>query len=391
MSEQAVFEKNPEQPENMVVKTVQKNYGVELLRIFSMFLVIVLHVIGFGGISYYCMQALPGTTELLDHYKTMNIMLAFAYCAVNCYALISGYVGCKSKFKPSKILSLWVAVVAINAVIYLIAYFYNPEWVAAYEFDRIFKPLTNDQYWYFTCYVGLLVIMPALNAAVNNIPKKTYGYMLIGMFVFFSALPIYSVKDLFKTSSGYSVMWLILMYLTGAYFRLHFNPKKKIPFFKTGCALVYVISALAMAFVKFKKEEGYLEAGAAFTYPYDYQYNSIYVVVCSIALFLLFTNINIKSVKFGKVIAFVSSTTFGIYLIHLNYIIVDRVITGRYSELTWQKPAVMALGIIGASLVIFVICAVAEKIRQLLFKYLFVDKAVMLVDKIRLPEKKNKD
>ena len=372
-------------------KKTQKNYGIELLRILSMFFIVILHVIGFGGISYFCMQAEPGTAELLTHYKVMNVMLAFAYCSVNCYALISGYVSCKSKFKPSKIISLWVTVVAINLIIYLTAYIYNPEWVAAYEFKKVFFPLINEQYWYFTAYVGLLIILPALNAAVNNIPEKQYRSMLIWMFVAFSVLTILSRKDLFKAVSGYSMLWLVLMYLAGAYFRLHFNAEKKRPFFRTGCAIVYVISALLMAFVKFHKETELLENGAGYTvYAYDYQYNSVYVVICSLALFLLFVNIEVKNRIAGKVISFVSSATFGIYLIHLNYIIVDHIISGRYGDLTSRKPVGMVIGILVASAEIFVISAFFEKIRQRVFKVLFIDKLVSLVDKIKLPEKKTK-
>ncbi len=366
-----------------------KNYGVELLRIVSMLFVIVLHVINFGGISYFSVQANPGEFVLLPHYKTMNIMLAFCYCAVNCYALISGYVSCKSKFKPSRIVSLWLTVVSINAATYLFGYIYNPEWVAGFGLKNIFMPLTTDQYWYFTAYVGLMVIMPALNAAVNNIPKKQYGYMLLGMLVFFSLLPSYSNRDLFKTGTGYSMLWLVFMYLVGAYFRLHFSTEKKIPFLKTGCAVAFILSALSMAYIRFSKETALLREGAGYTlYANDYLYTSPYVVVCSLALFVLFINIKIENNILGKVIGFVSATTFGIYLIHLNSVVLNNIIAGRWGSLTLRKPLGMAAGIIVASLEIFVICGAVEKVRQLLFKVFFIDKLVSLVDKIHLTKEK---
>ena len=380
------FEKSSEVSVNPI--GLKKNYGVELLRILSMLFVIILHVINFGGISYYCVQANPGEAVLLPHYKTMNIMLAVCYCAVNCYALISGYVSCKSKFKPSRLVSLWLTVVSINAAMYVFAYIYNPEWVAGYELKRIFMPLTTEQSWYFTAYIGLMVIMPALNAAVNNIPKKQYGYMLVLMLVFFSLLPSYSNRDLFKTGTGYSMLWLVFMYIVGAYFRLHFNTEKKIPFLKTVCVAVFVLSALLMSFIRFGKEVSLLEAGAGYTlYANDYLYTSPYIVVCSVALFVLFINIRIKNNFLGKAIGFVSSTTFGIYLIHLNSIVLNNTIAGRLGSLTLKTPIGMAFGIVVASAGIFVMCAAVEKVRQLLFKVLFVDKLVSLIDKINLTEK----
>ena len=70
----------------------ERNMGVELFRIVSMILVVMLHVLGHGGVY--------ARTELLsDNYKVAWFMEAFAYCSVNCYALISGYANVKSGFK----------------------------------------------------------------------------------------------------------------------------------------------------------------------------------------------------------------------------------------------------------------------------------------------------
>ena len=372
--------------EPVSVTKTQKNYGVELLRIASMLFIIVLHVINFGGISFYHSGIyFPITAENIMHYKVANGMLAFCYCAVNCYALISGYVSCKSKFKLSKMISLWLTVVAINAAMYGLAYAYNPEWVAPYSIKSIFTPLTSDQYWYFTAYMGLLVLMPALNAAVNNIPKKHYGYMLAGMFLFFSVIPGLCGQDLFKEGAGYSLIWLVLLYLTGAYFKLHFKPEKWLWLVRTVSLAVYILSALALAFGRFIREERLSASSDGYVlYANDYSYTSVYVVICSIALFVLFININIKNKVVGRIIGFVSGTTFGIYLIHLNYIVMDRIITGRYVDEAMKSPLDMTLGILLAAVIIFAICFVIEKVRQLLFKYLFIDKLISLADKIHI-------
>ena len=178
------------------------------------------------------------------------------------------------------------------------------------------------------------------------------------------------------------------MYLVGAYFRLHFSTEKKIPFLKMGCAAVFVISALAMAFIRFGKEVSLLKSGTGYTlYANDYLYTSPYVVICSLALFILFISIRIKNELLGKVIGFVSATTFGIYLIHLNSVVLNNIIAGRFLNLTLKKPIFMAIGIVIASVEIFVICGAVEKVRQLVFKVLFIDKLVSLIDKIQFPGK----
>ena len=70
----------------------ERNYGIDLLRIVSMLMVVVLHVLGQGGV-------LKTSTPLSIGYSVAWILEIAAYCAVNCYALISGYVGVNSKFK----------------------------------------------------------------------------------------------------------------------------------------------------------------------------------------------------------------------------------------------------------------------------------------------------
>ena len=78
----------------------ERNWGIDMFRIVSMLLVVTLHVMGQGGV--------------LSYSKGINNNFAWlfevgAYCAVNCYALISGYVGVKSKFKYSNIMySMWI-------------------------------------------------------------------------------------------------------------------------------------------------------------------------------------------------------------------------------------------------------------------------------------------
>lgn len=82
----------------------KRNYGIDLLRIISMFMIVILHVLGQGGI-------LKGTEVLSLEYNLAWALEIFCYCSVNCYALITGYVMIDSKFKYNKMVKLWVEVV----------------------------------------------------------------------------------------------------------------------------------------------------------------------------------------------------------------------------------------------------------------------------------------
>ena len=64
----------------------ERNYGIDLLRIVSMMMVVLLHVLGQGGI-------LDGSDPLTVKSETAWLLEIGAYSAVNIYAMISGYVG----------------------------------------------------------------------------------------------------------------------------------------------------------------------------------------------------------------------------------------------------------------------------------------------------------
>ena len=84
-----------------------RNYGVDLLRIVAMFYVIVLHVLGRGG-------ALAASDSGSSQYAVSWLMETWAYCAVDCFALISGFAAYSEKERPTRYanyIMLWLQVV----------------------------------------------------------------------------------------------------------------------------------------------------------------------------------------------------------------------------------------------------------------------------------------
>ena len=247
LTEETVHAEIPENkssspPENAGIK--EKFYGIELLRILATFYIILLHVIGQGGIASAVGQGRIATAGC-------SLLLALAYPAVNCYALISGFVGCKSRFKLSRLLLLWISVVTVNLAVWGSFRLFAPSLAAHFSLSACFKPLINNEYWYVTAYFGLSVLTPALNAAVLNLPKKDFARMLIGFFALFVLLPVIADKDLFWSHSGYSMLWLMLLYVTGAYFRLHIQPAK--PGHVAGAVSLTIYAAIS-AFLAVQKQ-----------------------------------------------------------------------------------------------------------------------------------------
>lgn len=62
------------------IRLDKRNYGIDLLRLVSMFLIVVLHSLSRG--------ALVGVAPFNIHYEAGFLIEALTYCAVNCFALI---------------------------------------------------------------------------------------------------------------------------------------------------------------------------------------------------------------------------------------------------------------------------------------------------------------
>ena len=148
-----------------------RNYGIDLLRIVTMFMIVNLHVFWYGGIlrseNLYFLSA---------KYNIVWILEIICYVAVNCYALISGFVGIESRYKYSNIVLLWLRVVFYSISLYLIGCIFG---IVDFNFNTLITfcfPVVNSKYWYFTAYFCLFFFMPILNSALENMEHNYPDY-----------------------------------------------------------------------------------------------------------------------------------------------------------------------------------------------------------------------
>lgn len=186
----------------------QRSAGIDLLRILASFYIVLLHVLGWGG--------LYGTTAEGSRQQAVSgLLYLWGFCGVNIFGLISGYVGYSETEKPipwKSLLRLWVEVVFYDVALTLLTIWLYPDNATPADLLPTFFPLLTNSHWYFTTYAALIPFIPLLNSAVGGCRKETLMRFL-AVFVVFS-LPLSSFQGLFFT--GYSLFWLLILYLTGA-------------------------------------------------------------------------------------------------------------------------------------------------------------------------------
>lgn len=220
------------------------NQGIEMLRVLSMYMVVLLHVLGQGGILR---NAETGSVQ----YWLAWVIEILCYGAVNIFALISGYVSNNTtSIKLEKLLKFWLQVLFYTITIVVIFFIIHPETrTFATLLDAIF-PITRKQYWYITAYFGLMLFIPLINAGLKQLGKKEVELMLILSFICMSVLPTAFTVDPYQLNSGFSMLWLIILYIVGSYIRQY-----EITIDRNWGLFVYVVLSLFTLASKFGFEK----------------------------------------------------------------------------------------------------------------------------------------
>ena len=351
----------------------ERNYGIDLLRIFSMFMVVILHVLGAGGI-------LEATGGMVFHNRAAWLLEIVAYCAVNCYALISGYVGVNGKFKFTNIIVLWFQVFFYNFLINGLFWIFKFQPFTLETIKNTFFPVFTRQYWYFTAYFCTFLFIPILNLVLNRMSKKQMGIILgIGM-VNFSVFPTLFEFDMFNFVGGYSPWWLIFLYLVGGYI-------KKYNLFSTGSWKEYFACYFCFALFTFLSKIGFefitirvlgdIKHNLMFV-----NYTSPTIVGCAVCLLIAFSKMNLK--KLSKIIAFFTPLSFSVYLIHTNPLVFGGVWSNYFLFLIKYSPLVMVLGVLGCAMIVYLCCSMIDFIRLKIFKLCKLKEKVSKLEQLYL-------
>ncbi len=347
----------------------ERNYGIDALRILSMMMIIGLHLLRHGGL----LNAVIGGSA---NYYIAWFIEVLCYGAVNIYGLISGYVGVRSKFKFTNLIILWLQVAFYSVLITVCFAIFKSGSVTPEQIFRSFLPLTSTLgvNWYFASYTILFFFIPAFNAAINTLPKKQMGGIVIGLLLITSC--VYQIfrtgwfgtapKDIFVLSSGYSPLWLSVLYLTGAYIS-KYDMFKAVPKF-VSLFIYFAASALSFSAYVFGQSSKALLS-----------YLSPTIVLASVAMLVLFKDMKFK--RIAGLIKFFTPLTFGVYLIHDNTLMRNNFIAASTKYLAEKNPLITVLAMLGYILAIYVICALIDYLRLLLFKVLKLKERFIKIEK----------
>ncbi len=344
----------------------QRNIGIDILRIVSMFFIIIGHILMQGGfLSAYSNVGFQG------NYYFFNAIYVLAYCGVNCFALVSGYVGWQNTFKLEKIIKLWANVVFWSVGVSLILFVYNKDFFSVKEAISMFLPLIRGRYWFFNAYFVMFMFSPLLNHLIRTLPKKTFQYFLFVAAFVFCVVPFLALgNDVLRIQSGFEFSWLMVMYLVGGYFSKYPVTVKK----PNKCFFACLSFTLLNFIYKYLVELVTVKLfGAPSHGDLFMSYTSPIAVGEAVCLLLCFSNLKLNNKKLIKLISFITPAIFSVYIIHVHPLVFWRIINNAFTWLTQYNLLVALMLIIAIALAIFIGCIALDYIRILIFKLFKVD------------------
>lgn len=337
------------------MKTRERNLGIELLRVLAMLGIVIQHIVGHGWV----VQSINPGTWKLDIVVALRSVCLFG---ISEFALISGYVGVKSRYRYSSVVLQWTKVWLYSVFFTALSSILEPGTVNASMWRGATLPTLNKTFWYFTCYLGCFMFAPIINRGMKQMTSKQGTALVVTLIYIFSMFSNALGRDAMYVDVGKGTLWLVIMYTVGAYFG-YFQPHMRVP--KAVLWAMAIVSAMIMAGL----EPTARKLGIDYLST-DPRNNSIQTVFMAISMLLLFSRLEIRRGK--KLITWLGGASFGVYVLHEHPFIRKYTITPYSYKLAALGNVEIVIGIILAAAVLYLGCALVDGLREKIYKALRV-------------------
>lgn len=304
---------------------VTRKSNIELLRIFSMILIVLVHS------NFSILGAVTEGEVAQNSFRAFGRILFEQMCivGVNVFVLISGYFGiCPTKKKFFKLAFQILFWAGLSAMVGLMSGVDVPLKSIAKSF------WLGGEYWFVPEYVALFAFSPVVNKFIEYSSRKEFYIVLISFFAieFFYGW----LGNMASYKSGYSFASFIGLYLLGRYINLY--PGKLCNFARRIDLLLYLILSVIPAIVSYvtimKMRKDFATTS----------YTSPFVVFAALFLFLYFTKLNLTS----RSINWTAASVFSIYLFHQHPSIVP-LFNSVFLKLNY---------VVNESLLLYILCSI---------------------------------
>ncbi|MCI6272294.1 MAG: acyltransferase family protein [Erysipelotrichaceae bacterium] len=342
-----------------------KMMNFELLRIISMFLIVVSHF------------SVHGKWENLYIFDFNRLFLQFIRLGGGIgnilFFMITGYFLCEKspqiEFKGIKkiiyiILKTWLYNIIL--LIFTIFFFRNLlNWSLIF---RSFFPILFQLNWFASVYVFLILFSPFINRLFFSLNKNESKVLIIILFISIAGISLTGQNIIYD-----NLRWAILWYITGGYIKIFGIELKTKKFFLINF-VVLLISLIAVLYISSTNMISPIKI-----YSYYYEMQRFLFSIVAIEIFIYFEKIHINEHKY---ISLISSSCFGIYLLHDNVFTRDIIWKNILYISGIENSMLLILYSFFSSILVFCVCLLLDKLIRFLFEKLLNDLSKWLYQKI---------
>lgn len=271
--------------------------NIELLRIVSMLMVLLVHV---DGASLGLPK--PQTAHSAGDIWKLAVE-SFAIIGVNCFTLISGYFGIRLRLRS--VCGYIFQCLFYSVGVYAVYTAFHPASFSWAALGESFLVLSSTDLWYVPAYFVLMLLAPWLNAGCQSMDRK----QLLWSVAAFTAVNMWCgwLWGAKFNPTGYTVVQLVDVYLIGRVLA-GFLPAGESHSTHTAkhAVMLYLAAYMAIFICAL-----WLPSAKAFAY------NSPAVMLASVSFFIIFTSFRLQS----RMVNSLAAGAFAVYLIHKNPLI----------------------------------------------------------------------
>lgn len=317
--------------------------NIELLRVISMFMVLLGH--------YYVISGFSDIDIISFNWIGMQFLGAWSKVAVDIFVIITGYFLVNQTFRWKKVLKLLSCTYFWGIIVLLLGFALGLSIKTDYIYKSLF-PLTPLN-WFARSYLLLYISIPLFNKIINSVSKARLGQIIIALTTIFYTVP--TLISTFISGGGYLTSYFTfgIMYMIGAYIRKYGDAKlDKISIYAGIVSIILILASILW-------NDIHMHEGLYIMYL-AHKGNSVVGLLAAIGIFTIFKNIKIS---YNPFINTVASTTFAVYLIHNNPIISNWLWNSMVSSKDYFESPFFLLHMLGITLLIFAVCSILEWLR----------------------------
>lgn len=249
-------------------------------------------------------------------WQTLNFFQSITRWCVPFFVIASGELFLSKKISLKTLYLKYIYRLVVVLLIWSIIYaLFNSLW--NWSTSEVIAHLTKGQFhlWFLVMIIGIYIIIPILSYISSN--TKLSGYFLLLWFVFGSIVPTLQQFKMFEFSKEISTTFDFNIAIGFSGYYILGKYLNSILFTKTYKIIIYILGLLSLiTTIILSSYFSYLEGKPIHTY---FDYFNPFIIISTISIYILIKNTTINLEN--SLIKFISKHSFGIYLVHIIFIV----------------------------------------------------------------------